>query len=244
MMSGTTKQGARVLVDFPLYLFGPGKKSYCGKGENGMYLTSRQFCKRQPESEMHKCLVPGCLGNKFCMVVHYVCGSSVQNLLHLFSGTQNFGIDPRLMENLCTHGVNIYFERKTAFLWHFFSFDYWCINCFDVFFVKWLMISEKGVKEDVEGNGHGRVSPTIPVFVWLDWRNSQTMSLRTVSGLRFETQTILLPPWPWYWSVAFGTNTHWLNDVFADVRTECRCTDVCSSGLPRISGVSCSSCCI
>jgi hypothetical protein len=26
-----------------------------------------------------------------------------------------FGIDPRLMENLCTRGVNIYFERKTTF---------------------------------------------------------------------------------------------------------------------------------
>ena len=97
---------------------------------------------------------------------------------HLLSGTQNFGIDPRLMENLCTRGVNIYFERKTTFLWHFFSFDYWCINCFDVFFIKWLMISEKWIKEDVERNGRGWVWCTIPLFAWLDCRNSQNMSVR------------------------------------------------------------------
>lgn len=36
MMSGTTEQAANALVDFPLYLFGPGKKRYCGKSENGM----------------------------------------------------------------------------------------------------------------------------------------------------------------------------------------------------------------
>jgi hypothetical protein len=34
---------------------------------------------------------------------------------HLLSGTQNFGIDPRLVENWCTCGVNVYFERKTTF---------------------------------------------------------------------------------------------------------------------------------
>ena len=100
---------------------------------------------------------------------------------HLLSGTQNFGTDPRLMENLYTPGVNIYFERNTSFLWHFFSFDYWCINCFDVCFIKWLVISEKGVKEDVEGNGHGWVWPTIPAFAWLDCRNSQNMSVRIAS---------------------------------------------------------------
>jgi hypothetical protein len=36
---------------------------------------------------------------------------------HLLSDTQDFGVDPRLMENLCTRGVNIYFERKTTFFY-------------------------------------------------------------------------------------------------------------------------------
>ena len=97
MMSGTTEQKAHVLVDFPLYLLGPGRKSYCGNGENGMLLTSRQYCKKQPKSVMFGARLPGYqvfYGGALCVWV-----LSAELASHLLPGTQNFGIDPRLMEN-------------------------------------------------------------------------------------------------------------------------------------------------
>lgn len=156
-----------------------------------------------------------------------------------------FGIDPRLMENLCTRGVNIYFERKTTF------FDTSLVLTTDELIVLmsallndwWSVRNEpKGMWKEMALNEFGILSQHLPGWTA---ETPKTFQLgQPVSGLRFETQIIFLPPWLWYWSVAFSANTHWLNDVFADVRTECRCTDVCSSRLPGISGLSCSSCCI
>jgi hypothetical protein len=56
---------------------------------------------------------------------------------------------------------------------------------------------EKCVQEDMEGNDHGQVQPTIPTFARLDSRNSENMPVRIASvRLRFETQTRLLPHLP------------------------------------------------